>query len=506
MVGNEDMLRFEWVSDPNHFKGQREEFVGPRGPTFPVEGLSPFEIFQKFWDQGIMSTICQETNRYAANFIQRVGSSKWVPTTLNEMWTFFGVMMLQSIVLLPVEREYWTPCLPYLKLGNFHDIIKYYRFILLKKNLHFANNDEHSLRPRSEQKLAKIMPIVDHFNEKCSSLFSLGQEIAIDESLLLWKGRLSFAQVITTKAAGVGIKSFELCESQSGYLWKLKLYAGKKDHLDDEQSDAENTQHRGDANEIEEGTGKIVFDLVRPLLDKGHTLVMDNFYNSPLLSRLLKSRRTDVMGTLRLNRTFVPESLKSKTKNNMRPGECAFSQTEDLTVVVWRDTNLVSLISTYQPVAVGGRTKYGTYKYKPQVVLDYNKSMGGVDKKDQLLQAFPIERVRNMVWYKKYFRHIINSSILNSFIIYQSAHPKITQRAFRVMLVDEILNRFAPRIPKIVAGLGHYPQKILTSKPRCKNCSLKRIRTTATFECEACKVSLCIIGCFKEWHERIRVV
>ncbi|CAK1587676.1 unnamed protein product [Parnassius mnemosyne] len=46
---------------------------------------------------------------------------------------------------------------------------------------------------------------------------------------------------------------------------------------------------------------------------------MDNFYNSPLLSRLLKLKhQTDTMGTLRLNRELVPEGLKAKTKNNMK--------------------------------------------------------------------------------------------------------------------------------------------------------------------------------------------
>uniref|UniRef100_A0A2A4IUU3 PiggyBac transposable element-derived protein domain-containing protein n=1 Tax=Heliothis virescens TaxID=7102 RepID=A0A2A4IUU3_HELVI len=43
------------------------------------------------------------------------------------------------------------------------------------------------------------------------------KDLALYESLLLWKGRLSFSQVIVTKAAQVGIKSYELCESKSGY-------------------------------------------------------------------------------------------------------------------------------------------------------------------------------------------------------------------------------------------------------------------------------------------------
>lgn len=107
----------------------------------------------------------------------------------------------------------------------------------------------------------------------------------------------------------------------------------------------------------------IVFDLVRPLLNRGHTLVMDNFYNSPLLSRIMKAQGTDTLGTLRLNREFVPDTLRSKNKINMATGEVAFSQTRDMTIIVWKDANIVSLLSTYHPVKVGGKEKFGTYRY-----------------------------------------------------------------------------------------------------------------------------------------------
>lgn len=35
---------------------------------------------------------------------------------------------------------------------------------------------------------------------------------------------MSFAQKIATKAAQVGVKTYELCESSTGYLWKYFVY------------------------------------------------------------------------------------------------------------------------------------------------------------------------------------------------------------------------------------------------------------------------------------------
>lgn len=226
---------------------------------------------------------------------------------------------------------------------------------------------------------------------------------------------------------------------------------------------------------------------------------MDNFYNSPLLARTLKTQKTDVMGTIRLNREFVPDSLRSKNKSNMRTGEVAFSQTRDLTISAWKDGNVVTLISTYHPVEVSGKEKYGYSKYKPKVVLDYNLSMGGVDKKDQLLQAFPIERVRNINWYKKLFRRLLNVSIHNAFVMF----PKpslMAQRQFRVLLADEIILRFRP--PKVQQPLPtrHFPTKTNKRKSRCKWCRLKNKDSCTSFKCCTCDVNLCIIGCFEDYH------
>ncbi|XP_028178278.1 piggyBac transposable element-derived protein 4-like isoform X2 [Ostrinia furnacalis] len=501
MAGNEDLMHFAWSSDPKVFTGAREDFHGPSGPTFPVESVTPLDIFERIWDEAIIEHIIKETNRYAfqlfsqTNLTQQSRMRRWTDVTRDELWTFFGIIMLHSFVPNPVEKEYWYPLLPDLQIGNIKNRMSFRRFLLIKKCLHFVDNTSITEQSTGEQKkLKKIQPILNHLNDKFSSLYLPEQNIAIDESLLLWKGRLSFSQLIATKAAQVGIKSYELCESRTGYLWKMEVYAGKS-HDVSESVDPE----RG-LNEPEGATSQIVYRLVRPLLDKGYTLVMDNFYNSPLLSRTLKSRKTDTIGTLRLNRQFVPDSLRSKTKLNMRTGEVASSQTQDLTIVVWKDNNLVSLISTYHKVEISGKEKHGVYKYKPQVVLDYNLAMGGVDKKDQLLQAYPVERIRNLVWYKKLFRRLLNVSIHNSYVIY-NCKTNISQRLFRVQLADQILKKYNPQLPTPaqVPKTGHFPTRT-NKRTRCKLCAKSKLDVRTPWACDTCLVSLCIDGCFKRFH------
>jgi hypothetical protein len=53
-----------------------------------------------------------------------------------------------------------------------------------------------------------------------------GENVAVDESLTLWKGRLSFKIYLPLKSSKSGIKTFKLCESSRGYLWKYIVYSG----------------------------------------------------------------------------------------------------------------------------------------------------------------------------------------------------------------------------------------------------------------------------------------
>ena len=159
------------------------------------------------------------------------------------------------------------------------------RFESICNFMHFNNNDNIGTY-QGPSKLFKIYPVLSHLNKKFQSLYLPGQNIAIDESLTLWRGRLSFRQYIPLKSSKFGIKSYELCESSSGYLWSFIIYTGKDTVF-------QTAFISGDTNK----TAAIVLSLVEPLLNKGRTLWMDNFYNSPALAQTLKSLKTDCVGT-----------------------------------------------------------------------------------------------------------------------------------------------------------------------------------------------------------------
>ncbi|XP_028041778.1 uncharacterized protein LOC114251638 [Bombyx mandarina] len=510
---DQDLLSFDWRCDAENFEGVREVFTVPStGPTFKCAELTPLGVFLKIWDADIIAHIVRETNRYGGEMLRRNEKpnsrlKRWQDVTDDDIKKFFAIIMLQSLVTNNVEREYWYPKLDELRIGNFGDIMPYNRFLIIKRCLHFVNN---ASLPVPSNRLDKIMPVIEHLNEKFSSLYILEQNVAIDESLLLWKGRLTFSQKIATKKARVGIKSYELYESRTGYLWRMEVYSGKG-HIHVAQVGVqEPVEEHEEGDEPESATSKIVLTLMRPLFNRGHTLVMDNFYNAPLLSRILKVKhKTDSMGALRLIREFVPEGLREKAKKNMKAGEVAFSTTKDLSVEVWMDKNVVAMISTFHQVKIGGIEKYGYYRYKPQVVLDYNLSMDGLNHKDQMLQAYPMEKVRKIIWYKKLFRRLVNVSIHNSFVLFNHNRTQVIgNREFRLQLVKELLQVCGPRaIPRPIEPVApaapsqmHLPVKNERSQ-RCKMCHAAKVRRTTVWRCSTCAVNLCIEGCYIEYHK-----
>lgn len=482
-------------------KLRRETFSASNvGPTTPHD--DPYDIFVDIWDRQIMEHIVSETNKYAQNVAAQMLDnntlkpksriSQWYDTTVDELYVLFGIILAMGIVVKSRMEEYWasTPDIFYTPGFSAHMSIS--RFLLLSKCLHFNDNDDMCAveRDYSEAKLYKIQPILSHLNKKFQELYTPAQNIALDESLLQWKGCLEVSQLIPNKAARRGIKTYEVCESQTGYLWRFEVHAHKK------------TPPQQIEDPLEASTPSIVLRLIKGLENKGYTLWMDNFYNSPCLARRLKSMGFDCVGTLRTDRKFVPQELHSLTKLNMRRGQIAGLTSGDVDVMVWRDNNRVAMISTYH--GNGQHTSRGSTK--PILIYDYNIMMGEVDKKDQLLAMYPVERKRTKVWYKKLFKRLLNISVLNSYIIHHHS-SSLTHRNFRVKLIKSLLSKHSnpsvihplPNIKQcidVTHRLAEFPMRSHQRMRRaCKACK-KQVRTF----CVGCDKTVCMDPCFLKLH------
>ncbi|CAG4979172.1 unnamed protein product [Parnassius apollo] len=345
-------------------------------------------------------------------------------------------------------------------------------------------------------------------------MYTPSQYLSLDESLLLWKGRLSWRQCIRTKAARLGIKSFERCEAETGYLLQYRLYTGKNTAM-----------YPGPLHGFNDKTAKVVLQLMEGYLDTGHVLVMDNWYNQLLLTRYLKSRCTDVLGTISRRRKGIPHAIKDLNPKQLERGVSVGRHCGDIALVAWKDVKLVTVLSTYhQHEMVPGR-RAGQAVLKPTVVQEYNRYMGGVDLKDQKLSMFLLERKRNRKWYMKVFKRLLNTSLLNAFIIYlrNPIYRMYSHRQFRLKVAEGLLSRY-PRVSRChpeyrinCNGLFFVWNRGITSlfirklirgrefkknrkQLRCVRCTALKKRVVVTVMCKLCQVPLCLGKCWEDYH------
>jgi hypothetical protein len=101
----------------------------------------------------------------------------------------------------------------------------------------------------------------------------------------------------------------------------------------------------------------MVLKLVEPLLGCGHTLRMDNLYNSPELARQLKIKYSiDCVGTLNLNMKNVPKEVQG---NKLKKGETNVRHLGPVIVLKWCDKRNINMVSTDHSVDTQRVSKKG---------------------------------------------------------------------------------------------------------------------------------------------------
>lgn len=433
---------FSWIEDFANFKGARDIFKEVAGPKF--EGTSPVDLFTQLWDRPFIEMIVRETNSYAWDTIARASEigipdqsrlNEWVETTVSEIYRLLAVMVAMGVCFKDSIEDYWSTDI--WGVPKFRNIITSDRFTMLMRFLHFSDNNEVTLG--HDHKIAKIKPIVDYLNAKFKAAYTPRREVAVYNSLLLWEGDLSWEQL--------GVKSNELCEAVTGYCLTIDVCFGKS---------ASQEPMLGFTG----ASAKTVLKLMTGYLDKGYTLFIDNFYNSVPLARYLKSRHTDVVGTLNRRRIATPADIRNVTESSVLRGAAISRHCGDVSVISWKDYRLVTMVSTYHNAEMMPRLTGGNIIVKPCAVQDYDSFMGGMYLKDQKLSPHPLERKRGLKWYIKIFCRLLNVSISNSYIIYcanMGQQRKLSQPEFRYRLILELLNQSSHIHPES----GVHPSRLI---------------------------------------------
>ena len=218
--------------------------------------------------------------------------------------------------------------------------------------------------------------MVDVMQRNFCTKYRPGKELSLDESTCSFKGRVHFKCYIPKNPNRFHIKLIMVSEPSTGYICGFEVSI----------TDASG-QSQGNTQELQDASKPscIVLGLLDSvqLLDMGHHIYVDNYYNSPDLIDLLHKRKTHACGTVRRNQKLLPLAV---TQARLKQGKTVLHHKNNLLALKWMDKREVYILSGLHKATnvISKKTNYKGQKVtKPQPVFLYNRYMSGVDLTDQ---------------------------------------------------------------------------------------------------------------------------
>ncbi|XP_046406282.1 piggyBac transposable element-derived protein 4-like [Ischnura elegans] len=449
-------------------------FVGSPGLKKLPSGSTAKDYFSLVFTDEFFDLVIRETERNAeciflGNPSPRARITDWRPLTREEFEVWLGLLFHMGTVRTNRISDYWKKSI-FFSFRLFRQSMARDRFLGILQALHFAKNADEN-EPVPSDRLYKVRPLMNCFHRTMASCVSPGRELCIDESMLLWRGRLNFRQYMQGKRHKHGIKMYMLCEP-AGLVHRMIVYAGSGD------SDVGGRGH-GD---------KVVHKLLEDFKNKGHSVFLNNYYNNVPLARDLIKCKTYCTGTLRAARKENPREVfgHKLAKNQI----VARWSEEGICVFRWRDKRDVSLISSEFGCNLVPTERSG--RGKPEAVVEYNKFMGGVDHCDQLLSYYTCQH-KSLKWYKKLAIHLFQIMLINSYILYNKfSGNKKSLYEYRMEVIESLLSSkisALPPSPQPKKGLSHFPAiagdgtKGKKPQKRCRVCYAKGVRKAIIYIC-----------------------
>ena len=426
--------------------------------------------------------------------------------TRLEIKGFLAAVINMGIMKLPDVEAYWKTSWVS-EIPFFRKLIPRNRFQEIFWLLHVSQPDP-SLPAK---KIDKVKQLLELLLPKFREHYYPSKNLAIDETMIKFRGRFGAKQYCPMKPVKWGIKTFTVADAANGYLLDTLVYTGAETLADADPSFQTLPQ-----------PAQIVMHLMRHYLESNHHLYTDRYYSSIPLTQTLASHGTSFTGTVMRNRIDLPDPIRAKSFQ-LKQGEHISYRCGQLMVTAWRakhkKNSLVMLTSASSAQMVEVPALHNTERMlKPVCVDDYNHSMNGVDRSDQYSVSYPFVR-KTRKWWRKLFFYLLEVSIVNSYILYHEVTKKrMTHLEFRRSLVESLATEYLQQVESRRTSVGRplsqpcpirLDKKLHLLEQRegrqdCVVCSDRRSgsRHTTTFFCKTCPdhPSLHPTTCFERYH------
>lgn len=493
-------------------------FIPARPPGHQLNSNNrhtPLDLFKLFFSNDAILTLCQNTNKQAAENIAKGKKYSWTDLDIPEFLNYIGLTFFFSLVKLDNICDYWKKNTIF-SVPFPADVMPQDRYRAISWNIHMSDpdkdveNDRQKGTPQYDH-LSQLKPLMDTIKHACKMFYHPRQNLLIDERTLVRKNHTGSIQKMAANPKKCGFKLFVLSDC-SGYILDFAVYTGK--------------------SQFESGTG-LAYDSVMRLvksayLGSGYNLFLDHFYTSPKLFKDLLSLNIGACGTYRDNRRGCPTTQSNALKTKDHKGTLRWIREDSVVFVKWKDSREVSICSTVHQAFSGytverrGKNENGKPTVRsipcPTPVMEYNKYMGGTeDLLGQLTQYYSVHH-KTSYWYRLLFLHFLDIAATNSFLLHKELckekhEEPMTHRAFLEELTAQLCG-VTVAVPPTKGSSGHLPvpisnqpdscNRVSYGRRTCVQCRLKKKEYQSTpWMCKECDVALCLVAdrnCFEAWH------
>ena len=233
-------------------------------------------------------------------------------------------------------------------------------------------------------------------NKKFPYNFIPNKNATIDESMIKFKGRLSFVNTYLQSPQSVEFGTVPLATcTDSKFILVKKMDRKRAFHT-----------------ECYEWTFVLIC-LVKTCV------YFDKFYTGVELLQDLHTRGVMACGTVCTNRKRLPKELLPK-QLKLNKYEYKVAQKDELTFCVWQDTKAVCVLSNFHDLqAVGVVNRRSGLNIQrpvevPKMLADYQKNMKGVDLCDQMTDYYLLNH-RSKKWWRQIFFYLMEVSAYNAY-------------------------------------------------------------------------------------------
>ena len=256
------------------------------------------------------------------------------------------------------------------------------------------------------------------------------------------------------------------------------------------------------------GAKKLVKRLVTPWINKGRSVTTDNYFKSAELAEDLLGVQTTLVGTIRKNKSEIPRELQPNRQPLESSSIFCFDGLLTLVSYVPKKNKAVILLSSMHHETIISEE---THK-KPEIILYYNETKGGVDCMDRMVQTYSCKREINR-WPMSFFFNMIDVAGIAAYVLWTTKNTqwndnkpyrrRLFLQQLRRSLVDPHLNQryqnpyaVQRNVRLAMQSLGLSITSPITTrtgvsgKQRCHLCSRLHDRKVAT-RCSTCHFPCC---------------